>query len=368
MGEIVGSEQARVRVKMYSLMDSEVLQRYSISPISPNNFPVAYYNRIVEVYKMADEIFVSRSNIIDFVFVLPMAEVESGMLSMSGADNVYCMRFYIANSSLHECNPNFYFCRYVMEPFSVRMFTTLNTLSQNVRRLMYHQSESATSKCSFRLALFPMEAFWYLAYKIGGVGVGACTVKSQSVTKYFNTLRMECCSKRNTLSYIRIMSRSALTATRKVLGHGVGVGLAKKRPTKAMPTDCCTIGCMLTSIDCSDEIPYEVLLKPDAPCTANGIDFVYSEQNRYLSCTVRFTKVTVSTADVATCRISSADVGASPESGVYVSVWFKYNNALLEVVAINGETVLCTYVEEAEDDIELPMQLVAQLVAQFGTE
>jgi hypothetical protein len=80
------------------------------------------------------------------------------------------------------------------------------------------------------------------------------------------------------------------------------------------------------SIDCSEEIPHEVLLKHNAPCSADGIDFVYSEQNCYLTYTVRFTKVTVNTAEDARKRITTADVSYSPESGVYVSVWFKYNH------------------------------------------
>ncbi len=247
------------------------------------------------------------------------------------------------------------------------MFTILNTLSQNLRRLLNHQAESATSKRSFRLALFPMEAFWYLVYRVGRLGHGISTVRSQSLTKYFNTLRMESCKKSNTLSYHRILSRSALSAIRKVLGLGVRVGLAKKRPTKSLPINFCTVGCVMTSIDCPDEIPYEILGKPDASCKTDGIDFIYSEQNRYLTCTVRFTKVTVNTAADAICRIATANVTHSPESGVYVSVWFKYNESLLLVTDIHRDNVSCSYVQEAEDSIVLPLNLVAELVAKFGT-
>ncbi len=82
---------------------------------------------------------------------------------------------------------------------------------------------------------------------------------------------------------------------------------------------------------------------------------------------VRFTKVTVNTAEDARKRIATADVSYSPESGVYVSVWFKYNHSLLEVTAVNRDHVTCSYVQELEDDIVLPVNLVAELVAKFGT-
>jgi hypothetical protein len=54
-------------------------------------------------------------------------------------------------------------------------------------------------------------------------------------------------------------------------------------------------------------------------------------------------------------------------SGVYLNVWFLHNQNLLEVVAINDTTATCSYVEETNRDlIELPLELVANLVARFG--
>jgi hypothetical protein len=367
LGEVIHSDEDGVLVKNFLVMDSKMLKRFSIIPINPNYFPLSYYDGLVEVYKSPDEMYVERCNILDLAFIVLIAEVESGMFHMSGAENVYCTRFSMVDSLMELCSSNFYFPRYIMEPLSIHMFTTLNTLLQNLQRLLYHQSESSTFKRSFCLALFPMESFWYLVYRIGRVGLGVSMVRSQSVTKYFSTLRMEYCRKSNTLSYLQILTRSALKAIRTVLSRGVGVGLAKKRPTKSLPIGCCSVGGILMSVDCSEDIPHEVLLKHNAPCAADGIDFVYSEQNHYLTCTVRFTKVTVNTAEDVRKRNATADVSYSPESGVYVSVWFKYNHSLLEVTAVNGDHVTCSYVQELEDDIVLPVNFVAELVAKFGT-
>jgi len=48
---------------------------------------------------------------------------------------------------------------------------------------------------------------------------------------------------------------------RNVLGTGIGSGIAKRRPTKARPVEYCTIGGIMTSIECGAEAPYEVLLR-----------------------------------------------------------------------------------------------------------
>jgi hypothetical protein len=286
---------------------------------------------------------------------------------MSGAENAFCLRYQIVNSTIQACNPFHYFSRYFVEPFSVCFFTALNTLSQNLRRSMYHQPESQVSKWSFCLPLFSMESFWYLVYRMGVHGIGISCEHKQCVVKYFNTLWMQCHTKQNRLSYLQILSQPALDALRRFLGLGAGLGLAKKRPTKAAPEGYCSIGAILTSVECEREAPYEVLLNPDCHCTADGIDIIYLEQNRYLTCTVRFTKVVVREAADATKRIAVAQVRKAPESGVYLNVWFHYNGSLLETLEINNEEVTCSYADETSQNIILPLNVVAELVAQFGS-
>jgi hypothetical protein len=176
---------------------------------------------------------------------------------------------------------------------------------------------------------------------------------------------MECCSLGNTVTFLRIFSLPALVAVCQVLGSGVGLGLAKKRPTKSMPTQYCPIGDILTSVECGPQVPAEMLVKPDRSCSANGIDFIYSKRNRNLTCTICFSKITVKVEADATSRITIANVNENPQSGVYVNVWFQYNGSLLEVQAINGNDCICSYVEEELDNVNLPLHIVKELVAQF---
>jgi hypothetical protein len=44
----------------------------------------------------------------DLALIVPIAEVESGMLYMSGAENVLCTRFCIVHSSMQFCSPSFF--------------------------------------------------------------------------------------------------------------------------------------------------------------------------------------------------------------------------------------------------------------------
>ena len=144
------------------------------------------------------------------------------------------------------------------------------------------------------------------------------------------------------------MSKASLDALRKLLGVGVGLGLTRKRPTKAAHVVVCTIGGLLTSIECEAEAPYDVVMQPDHHSANDGIDFIVYEKSRCLSCTVRFTKLVVNDRLVATSRMPSA-VAAGAVSGVYVSVsvWFLHDQTLMEVVAVNKITASYAYVEDS---------------------
>ena len=107
-------------------------------------------------------------------------------------------------------------------------------------------------------------------------------------------------------------------------------------------------------------------MKPDSPYHLNGIDFIFYEEQRNLSCIIRFSKIVVKDGFVVTSRLPSAVV-AAPETGIYVNALFVYNNQVLEVVAIYNTLVRCAYVEEAQNNtIDLPINLVRELVSAFG--
>jgi hypothetical protein len=124
-----------------------------------------------------------------------------------------------------------------------------------------------------------MEAFWYLIYRLGNHIIGMTKECKQQNVRYFNTLWMELCSSSETLSYIQILSKASVDTLRKVLGVRVGLGLTKKRPTKAAPVMVCTIGGLLTLIECEAEAPYDIVMQPDHHSANNGIDFIFYEKS-----------------------------------------------------------------------------------------
>jgi hypothetical protein len=366
LGVISNVTQGGLEVTLFKCLDSSICRKFSIQPIAATNYSFAAQSGMVEVYKTDETISISRSQIRDVAFILSAKEVESGMFYLARAENTFFVRYTLERGFLSQYEHSTYFCRYFIEPFHNRLFTTLNTLSQNLQRSLYHLAESASPSRTFRLQLFSMESFMYLAYKIQQFSVGTSVIRKQRVTQYYNTLKMECITKENVLTYIRIASTGGLTALRNVVGMSVDIGVTKKRPTKSNPVVHCTIGSILTCIECGPEIPEALIRKPESRSYLNGIDFVYSEQNRNLTCTVRFSKITISSADVATTRIATAEV-VSQESNVYVGVWFHHDGELLEVQDINNNTVTCSNVhDESLDAITLPLNLVENLVKAFG--
>jgi hypothetical protein len=235
-------------------------------------------DEIIEVYQSSDEIEVERTAIVDVAFILPVEEIESGMFFLSGVDNTFCIRYIFLNDTLCSARSSLYFARYLVEPLSIHLFMNLNTLAHHLQKALFHQWESSISQKSFWLPLLSTEAFWYLIYRLGGNSIGISKEQKQQMVRYYNTLRMELCYSSDTLSYLQVLSKPSLDALRKVLGKGVGSGLTKQRPVKAAPIGCCTIGSLLTPIECDKEPPYKILLQPDHPCAMDGIDFIFYEK------------------------------------------------------------------------------------------
>ncbi len=139
----------------------------------------------------------------------------------------------------------------------------------------------------FSFTFFSMEAFMYLACKVQLHTAEKSIIQKQSITQYCNTLKMVYLTKGKNLTYIWIASSPGLVALRKILGLGIAVGVMKSHPTKMNPVLHCTIGSILTSIECGPLIPGQIIEKPEHRSFFDGIDFVYSKQNCNLNCNVQ---------------------------------------------------------------------------------
>jgi hypothetical protein len=159
---------------------------------------------MVEVHQTNIEISFNCSSIVDIAFIVSLQEVESGMFYISGAENTFFICYIVYSNGVTPFAPSFYFSHILIEPLNIQLFIMLNSLSQNIRKALYHLPESESTKKTFKLPQFSMEAFWYLVYKLTGQGIGLTKRQNQHIIKYYNTLQMELHICETRLSYIWI--------------------------------------------------------------------------------------------------------------------------------------------------------------------
>jgi len=66
---------------------------------------------------------------------------------------------------------------------------------------------------------------------------------------YYNTLEFEARTMIVHKNFIKVTTKDSLQLLREVLGHGIGLGLAKERPSKKNLWCICTINNFLTSLE-----------------------------------------------------------------------------------------------------------------------
>jgi hypothetical protein len=280
-------------------MDSVAIHLNFLSPLHTRDHTLASQDELMEVYQSSEEIYITRNQISDVAFILPIQEVESGRFFLYFSENSFVIRYSYENNHMIPWATSFYFSWFGVQPLGVRLFHASNTLLDYLRRSMCHRPESETMSQSFKLPMFSPESFYYLAFKLADKSIHLSIHQKQQSIKYYNSLKMESTLKQSTFSYLRILCKPGLKALQNILGNGVGLGLATTRLTKERPISYCKINSIFTCIECGDLPPNEIIHNPQLQCRANGISLTFPEQNRILSCHVRFQNIAVrSPADV----------------------------------------------------------------------
>ncbi len=91
-------------------------------------------------------------------------------------------------------------------------FHAMNTLSDHIRRSLFHRPESLATIQSFKLPLFSAEAFWYLLHKVYSLRMYFYDKLSEA-TGYQVLLQLEngvCCE----AEYINILTDSVKSSSR----------------------------------------------------------------------------------------------------------------------------------------------------------
>jgi hypothetical protein len=165
-GSIYRATADSVDVVVYTTMSSAILQQFLLLPVQADVYPMASQSCMVELIATEERRNVPRSNILDVIFILPVAEVESGLFFMDGAGNSFFLRYVLQNGEVQSSSTNF-FMLHIIQPICICLFHSFNYLAQHLKRSMFHQTEAETSSQNFRI-YFSMEAFFYLStgYKI----------------------------------------------------------------------------------------------------------------------------------------------------------------------------------------------------------
>ncbi len=172
---------------------------------------MAWQDNLVEVFHTQDTECIDRSTIIDAAFIVPAQEVESGPFFLSGAGNVFIIRFcHDSRLRMIPWSASHYFSQHLIEPISIRFFHAMNTLSDHIRRSLFHWPESLATIQSSKLPLFSADAFWYLLHKVHSECISMISYRKQQAIKYYYSLKMESVVKQSTLIYLRALSKAAL--------------------------------------------------------------------------------------------------------------------------------------------------------------
>ena len=86
---LAGGDDTQVQVLLLSRVITEMFERYSMRPISAAAYPMTYSSQIPELIGLGECMCLSRHCITDIIFVFPLQEVESGFISIAGANPTF---------------------------------------------------------------------------------------------------------------------------------------------------------------------------------------------------------------------------------------------------------------------------------------
>ncbi len=116
LGEIVSSSNTDVKLRLFQVMDSIAMQLNFLSPLNTIEHPLASQDEIIEVYQSSEEMYITRNQIVDVAFILPIQEVESGRFFLSSSENSFVIRYSYENNHMMPWATSFYFSRCGVEP------------------------------------------------------------------------------------------------------------------------------------------------------------------------------------------------------------------------------------------------------------
>jgi hypothetical protein len=89
VGEVLSATSSTFEYRKYSRMTAFLMNNFLLQPIADSLFPVASQSSIVELVATGLVETVSRDAVVGIVFIIPLSELETGMVHITGASNIY---------------------------------------------------------------------------------------------------------------------------------------------------------------------------------------------------------------------------------------------------------------------------------------
>jgi hypothetical protein len=118
VGEVISVTSSAIEYRKYIRMTEFLMQKFSLQPIVETLFPVASQTPIVELVATGLVETSSRDTVADVVFIVPLQELETGMVHITGASNIYFIRYAYDEGRLSSVQSTLYFCNNWIQPFS----------------------------------------------------------------------------------------------------------------------------------------------------------------------------------------------------------------------------------------------------------
>jgi hypothetical protein len=95
IGEVVSTTEETIKFRRYIKMTELIMKRFSLQPITMSLFPVASRSSVVELVATLNSEIRHRDELDDVVYVIPLPELETGMVHLTGASNNYFIRYVL---------------------------------------------------------------------------------------------------------------------------------------------------------------------------------------------------------------------------------------------------------------------------------
>ncbi len=210
IGEIIEAGPHEVTCHEFAHMTTDIIGQFSLQPLTQSLYPVSSQLALTELVGTSSVVVMDWLEIVDLIFVISVGEVESGIVHMTGASNLYVIRYEVIDGTqINNYAPSYYFLCRMFQLLNVRLFLALNCLAHNLKKQLFNSPSSTVTRKRFQMD-FPSEAFFYLFYRISDPSaVKGYMCRKQRIIMHYDTLKSESVAIMNTIMYVRVFTKSA---------------------------------------------------------------------------------------------------------------------------------------------------------------